>query len=90
MTGAVIADPLHPSVSLSSASPRWPNPTWDHNGEYVSPAPASVSDASLLAPGPVLLRIRAVNDGHRKASRAHGAHGVGGGKASVGKEAGHS
>lgn len=56
MNRAVIADPLHPSVSLSSASPRWPKPTWDHNGEYVSPAPVSVLDASLLASGPVLLR----------------------------------
>lgn len=37
-----------------------------------------------------LAQKRAVNDGHRKASQAHGARGVGGGKASVGKEAGHS
>ena len=56
MNGAVIADPLHPSVSLSSASPRWPNLTWNHNGEYVSPTPPSVLDASLLVSGPVLLR----------------------------------
>lgn len=56
MNGAVIANPLHPSVSLSSASPRWPNLTWDRNGEYVSPTPSSVLDASLLVSGPVLLR----------------------------------